>query len=342
MDLMGIILFIIFFISEVLWRLWTILRPAAVVGIFISWTTLRISQFGLPSEWLPPAISHTQYLFPNAEPLAWRYNGNVTDLRVLVNAGTPRAAVKYLTAGPDVNQLKGTRLSRYSRTKIIHMPVLPEGGWNCADIGLAAGTKELTVTSVSCADLPGVANTWHPSTFEYVDLVASTLTSPLKPASRNTNSTTDRFRLVESPLLNSPGHLGLMKIANFPVEIPAIEMETQIYKHMAGLIIVPEFLGHVVENGRVIGFVTPALLDARPASEERPLTAETQRACHSALELLHKAGVVHGDARYANCMLRPHDGIAFWMNFEHARIMRIKEKILGTKVALDNLDEQYT
>lgn len=86
------------------------------------------------------------------------------------------------------------------------------------------------------------------------------------------------------------------KFARFEWEIPQLEAETEangwIQDHKG---IAPEFLGHLTEDGRVIGF-----LMARVSSDWRHATPDDLALCSDVLGKLHKLGIKHGDTNKHN------------------------------------------
>lgn len=60
----------------------------------------------------------------------------------------------------------------------------------------------------------------------------------------------------------------VMKIARFAWEIPQLDAETKAYSWLQGQDFCPAFLGHVTEDGRVIGFIMEHISGARHADVE--------------------------------------------------------------------------
>lgn len=113
------------------------------------------------------------------------------------------------------------------------------------------------------------------------------------------------------------------KIACFEWHIPRVTRETWAYCVLTqsqrpdeALPIAPEFLGHLVENGRVIGFLMEKL-DGRPAC----LDDLTQ--CEALLRRLHglgDLGLVHGDVnRYNFIVEEGPGGVIRLVDLEHAQ-----------------------
>ncbi|KAL1874330.1 hypothetical protein Daus18300_003694 [Diaporthe australafricana] len=87
--------------------------------------------------------------------------------------------------------------------------------------------------------------------------------------------------------------LHIAKIAYFEWEIPNIERETHIYRLLQQTDITPRFLGHIHEEGRVIGFL-PEKLDGVSAGIEH------HSRCAEILGRLHQVELLHGDVNRYN------------------------------------------
>ncbi|KAB8202570.1 hypothetical protein BDV34DRAFT_228228 [Aspergillus parasiticus] len=83
------------------------------------------------------------------------------------------------------------------------------------------------------------------------------------------------------------------KFARFHWEIRYMESETTAYEWIKDYDIGPRFLGHPVEDGRVIGFLMERISNARHA------VLDDLEACWDTLSRLHALGIRHGDtSRY--------------------------------------------
>lgn len=82
----------------------------------------------------------------------------------------------------------------------------------------------------------------------------------------------------------------IAKHARFDWEIPAIEHESRIYRIIDGQKIAPEFVGHLCENGRIIGFLLRKVRGTMPDRRDVDV-------CERTLEGLHALGIVHGAIR---------------------------------------------
>ena len=72
----------------------------------------------------------------------------------------------------------------------------------------------------------------------------------------------------------------------------------------------PRFLGHLHENGRVIGFILEKLDDQKAAS------LDNLKDCEVALARFHKSGLLHGDVNRHNFLVGK-DGKVTLIDFEH-------------------------
>ncbi|KAF2274532.1 uncharacterized protein EI97DRAFT_495292 [Westerdykella ornata] len=93
----------------------------------------------------------------------------------------------------------------------------------------------------------------------------------------------------------SPGTV-IAKIARFEWELPRIEQETRAYQLLEGSGLAPRFLGHVHENGRIMGFLIEKL-------EGRSASFQDLSICETALGKLHELGLVHGDVNRYNFLI---------------------------------------
>ncbi len=94
-----------------------------------------------------------------------------------------------------------------------------------------------------------------------------------------------RFNVYEAstPQFDQPI---VVKFAQFPFEIPYLDSETSAYQWIQNHQIGPRFLGHLTEEGRVIGF----------AMERITSTPEDLALCQQTLSKSHRLGIKHGDA----------------------------------------------
>jgi predicted Ser/Thr protein kinase len=100
------------------------------------------------------------------------------------------------------------------------------------------------------------------------------------------------------------------EFARFPWEVPQLEAESTAYQWIEGQQIGPSFLGHLTEEGRVIGIVMARIVNCRHA------TPDDFALCHQALWKLHRIGIKHGDINKHNFLA--HAGGATLINFDNA------------------------
>lgn len=100
----------------------------------------------------------------------------------------------------------------------------------------------------------------------------------------------------------------VVKFARFPWEIGYLNAETAAYEWTQGNQIGPRFLGHLTEEGRVIGFLMEWIKDAQHA------TPEDLSLCQQTLSRLHQLGLKHGDINRHNFLIR--EGRAILIDME--------------------------
>ena len=198
------------------------------------------------------------------------------------------------------------------RSALLDMPldfvdILPplgycDDGWTTAHISRNPVSGKLEATLSSPA-MPGVSNVWHPTCVDFLaldrleglGLLAGLYTWVPGAAQRN---------------IDTQGAV-IAKTARFEWEIPYIEQETRIYQRLEGTGLAPRFLGHVHEQGRVIGFLL-AYAEGRHAGTQ-DLTD-----CRAALDQLHRLAVLHGDTNRYNFIVDGNGDVTM-IDFEKAK-----------------------
>lgn len=186
---------------------------------------------------------------------------------------------------------------------VSQLPPIPNDIWPSIAISRLAGDgkddRELRMQS-SAEALEGVEFLWHDDKVDYFSL-------------RTVRKISSRTREVEYL-----GRVAIAKIARFPWEIPLVDNETTTYCMISDLQaeagidpIIPTVLGHLHENGRVMGL----LLEKLPGRCAQPTDLE---ACTSVLGKLHALGVEHGDVNKHNFIVDDVAGKVFLIDFEHA------------------------
>ena len=164
-------------------------------------------------------------------------------------------------------------------------PLLPPGAWNYGYMTKHPETGLPHFTEVSQKQLRSISSVWHPVTVDYLDLI---LGESLKPGVYD--ATCSRF--------NTPV---VAKFACWEWEIGYLDNECAAYQLLEGHNIGPKFLGHIAEEGRVIGFLTERVMDGDlDARHATPADLET---CSQALAKLHQLGMLHGDVYRYNILV---------------------------------------
>lgn len=174
------------------------------------------------------------------------------------------------------------------------LPPFPSGDWNTAHIAADPTNGRPSFTNITKAVLPSITHIWHPLKVEYLQLNIG------RKLFTNTYEAACSF-IPSTPLI--------VKFARFPWEIDWMDSETRAYEWIQGKGIGPEFLGHVMEQGRTIGFLIAKVEDCRCATKMEDLEA-----CRAVLSRLHDLGIKHGDTNKHNFLMRG-DGKAVLIDF---------------------------
>lgn len=164
-------------------------------------------------------------------------------------------------------------------------PLLPPGVWNYGYINKHPKTGIPHFAEVAQKEFSSVSNVWHPTKVDYLDLV---LGGKLMPGVYD--ATCSRFA---TPLV--------AKFACWDWEIGYMEDEYTAYQWIEGHNIGPKFLGHITEEGRVIGFLLERVADE--TGDARHATPEDLKVCQQALAKLHNLGILHGDLVKYNILI---------------------------------------
>jgi predicted Ser/Thr protein kinase len=189
--------------------------------------------------------------------------------------------VKYLIISP------GTFDRDTLSFPIQSLPSLPlNEEWTVAHISRDETSGTLK-TSISNRTLAGVRCQWHHTLVDCLELEKTEQLTAMafEAVSRSLPPTT----------LPSPTTI-IAKIARFEWEIPRVEQETRAYQLLEGSGLAPRFLGHVHENGRIMGFLLEKI-------EGRPASFEDLGICEAALERIHELGLLHGDVNRYNFLV---------------------------------------
>jgi hypothetical protein len=179
------------------------------------------------------------------------------------------------------------------------LPDFPDADWTTMRI--SRGANRLLRSTISYDPLPTIQRAWHPQTIEVLSL------TQLKRHRSNVHEVLYK------------GHPAISKIACFEWDIRRIENETWAYsiisqhQHPGESAIAPNVLGHLTENGRVIGFLLEKIDGKFASIDDLPK-------CEKALRRLHGLGLVHGDVNRYNFIVDRPDGHVRIVDFEHAEV----------------------
>lgn len=211
----------------------------------------------------------------------------ISEFRVLVD----NKFVKYITIDAG---LFGRDEMCFGPSLISLLPPLPPGDWTTGRISRNLKTGEAHFSAVSKSHLQGITKNWHSTQVDHLEL-------------HEERKLRSNVYEVTCPSFSSTI---IAKFARFEWEVAQLERETMAYGWIEGQQIGPTFLGHVTEEGRVIGFLIARIADCRHA------TPEDFTLCHSVLSKLHKLGIKHGDINKHNFLI--HDGKATLIDFDNA------------------------
>jgi len=213
--------------------------------------------------------------------------------------------VKYVTVAPEILPKDGRT---FAPAVLAGLPPLPRGNWNVGHVGYDSASGEPVFLHTAKDDLPGVQTIWHATCIDHLEL-------------RKLERFRQNIHIVSYPLFDRPV---VAKFTEFPWQTPYLEAETAAYQWIEGSDIAPRFLGHLTEEGRVIGFVLEYIGNARTAGPE------DLAACQSVLKKLHSLGIRHGDINKHNFLVQ-HGGKVVLLDFEAAK----------KDASIDELEAEY-
>jgi predicted Ser/Thr protein kinase len=195
-------------------------------------------------------------------------------LRFLVDG----KSIKYITIAPGIfatdDMCFGPSITRL-------LPPLPTGDWNHGYIARNPRTSLPYFAQAVTRNMRGVTNVWHSTIVDHLQLVTEK-----KLRSGVYEATCPKFLTTV-----------VLKFARFEWEIDALEKECTTYQSIDGQRIGPRFLGHVSEEGRIIGFLMEKVEGARyPAISDYAM-------CEKTLTNLHRLGLLHGDLNKHNILI---------------------------------------
>jgi len=192
------------------------------------------------------------------------------------------------------------------------LPPFPPGDWNLAHITKSIETTKPQFAWTVQKAFRGITHPWHATKLDYLFLnLGKMLMSNVYEAS--------------SELFNTPI---IAKFARFPWEIDYYEAETQAYAWIEGHGIGPRFLGHLTEEGRIVGFLLERVEGRHAATDDLP-------ACRAVVSKLHDLGIVHGDLNKHNFLIS--ESRVVLLDFETAKR---SEDTDATDRELRKLEEQ--
>ena len=197
------------------------------------------------------------------------------------------------------------------------LPDFPDRNWS--EMRIDRGSDGSLDSKISYDELPSVKITFHP---QRINVLSLHKTKRLGPR-------------VSEVLYN--GHPAVAKIACFDREIPRLEVESAVYEVLMQhqkeqphkTPIMPNVLGQLTENGRVIGLLLEKVEGDFASIGDLPK-------CEKILRKLHSLGVIHGDINRYNFMINRTTGGARMVDFEHAKIFT-EEK---AKLELESLESE--
>lgn len=203
--------------------------------------------------------------------------------------------VKYLTIQSGVYTDEDTMC--FPRLFVRSLPKLPDDPWTSLDMSLDENGK--LHLKPSNDPLPS-AEPWHSNLVDVLSL----------PKIKTVSS-----KIYETQYQGQPA---IAKIARFPWEMRLLKTETMVYNDLTVLgeeenspLIMPPFLGHLVENGRVMGMLLGKIEGMYAGIKDLPV-------CRDVVRRLHEMEIIHGDVNRYNFVISENGKRAFLLDFENA------------------------
>ena len=174
------------------------------------------------------------------------------------------------------------------------LPKFPPGDWNLGHIAKSVEIPSPHFAWTTQKNFSSIETTWHPT---YVDFLSLKIGELLM-----INVYEVTLAQFESPVI--------AKLARFPWEIDYYNNETLAYSWIEGHNIGPKFLGHLTEEGRVIGFLLEKVNGHHAGINDL-------HHCRTAVSKLHRLGIFHGDLNRHNFLVS--SSRAYLVDFETAR-----------------------
>lgn len=225
--------------------------------------------------------------------------------------------IKYFTIAPGLYALDDMC---FEPAIITLLPPFPAGDWNEGFITRNSDDGAPHFDKVIITNLPGIQNAWHDMKLDHLSLKYD----PYMLSSG--------VHLAIHPLFLSKTIIA--KFAVWPWEIGYRDQENKSYQLLQGKDIGPEFLGHILEEGRIIGFILERITDARHADA----TMSDVELCKKKLQQLHQLHILHGDVNKYNFLISKVTGEVTIIDFESARKCEDLEEL---EKESESLEEQF-
>jgi len=179
------------------------------------------------------------------------------------------------------------------------LPPLPAGDWNLGHVTKTTENPKPHFDWAIKKDFSSAGPAWHPITIDYLSLNLDKMCMP------------NVYEATLSQYFNNTTIIA--KFATFPFETAYYTQETLIYSWLTKTSVAPKFLGHIAENGRLIGFILAKIDGARHPDKSNGDAIK----CRKVLGNLHELGILHGDLNKYNFLVK---GDRAWLiDFESSR-----------------------
>ena len=175
------------------------------------------------------------------------------------------------------------------------LPPFPSGDWNKAHIIKTEERPQPHFAWTRRLDLPKITSIWHPTHVEFNEL---RIDSKLMP------NVAEAFHPNFGDVI--------AKYARFEWEISSYQAETEVYSWLEGHNMGPNFLSHLMEGGRVIGFLLQKLNGHHAGIQDLAR-------CEAIVRKLHSLNILHDDLNRHN----------FLVNQEQVRLIDFETSVRG-------------
>lgn len=176
------------------------------------------------------------------------------------------------------------------------LPPIPynEDNWTVATISCNVTMGGLQV-ELSSPYMPQVEELWHPSLIDIFEL------QTIERKRRCVHECT-----WKSPLRSNRPMIA--KMAHFPWHITSMQRETRVYRALQGTQLAPRVLGHICEQGRVVGILLEKIEGRHPGFQDLEV-------CQAALGRLNDLGIAHRDCHQYNFIVTENNRVVL-IDFE--------------------------